>query len=129
MGRTRKSDRDKRLRYVIECKSIGYFNFQIVALCMEKWGIKKRQAEKYLQWVEQFLRNELTKEDKDYILSEYKAMAIRLELQGEKQLAFQYRKQRDKIMGLEQTKLNITGNIEMIKTIILKEKGMSASNG
>ena len=129
MGRTRKSDRDKRLRYVIECKSIGYFNFQIVSLCMEKWGIKKRQAEKYLQWVEQFLRNELTKEDKDYILSEYKAMAIRLELQGEKQLAFQYRKQRDKIMGLEQTKLNITGNIEMIKTIILKEKGMSASNG
>ena len=129
MARLRKSDRDARLKYIVEQRSLGLFPFQIVQLCMKEWGVKKRMAERYLQWVDIFLRNELTKEDKDYILTEYKAMALRMELCGDRQLAYLYRKQRDKIMGLEQSKLNITGTIETIKTIILKEKGMSASNG
>ena len=94
-----RATKEERIARITGLIADGLFTYQIVDICMKEWGVGRRQIENYLTLVYSFLRKNLGEKDKDRILQEYEYLIQKHEKINPK-LAFEYRKHRDKIIGL-----------------------------
>lgn len=108
-----KLTRQKRLKRVRELIGKGMMNYQIEDQLSEEWGLAKRTINRYLQQVYSFLRSNLSQNDKEKILLEYNELIQRYD-DFDTKLALQYRIQRDKILGLITTRMDLTSKGEKI---------------
>jgi hypothetical protein len=109
-----KKTKEERIAKVADLLSFGYPTYQIVDICTKEWNVKRRCVEKYLEWVYSFMTKSLKEKDKDKILLEYEQLALKYEKKGDAKMALEYRKQRDKIIGIAIERRDLTSNGETI---------------
>jgi len=115
---TNRIGKEERIRRITELIGDGLFTYQIVDICTKEWGVGRRQVENYLTLVYKFLKTNLTEKDKDMILLEYSRLIQKHEKSNPK-LAFEYRKHRDKIIGLGVDRVDVTSNGKDVGTTII----------
>jgi hypothetical protein len=112
--RANKKTKEERIAKVAELLSFGYPTYQIVDICKKEWNVQRRCVEKYLELVYAFMTKSLKEKDKDKILLEYEQLALKYEKLGNAKMALEYRRQRDKIIGISIERRDITTNGESI---------------
>ncbi len=114
MNRANKITKEERIQQVSNLISTGYMTYQIVDICKKEWGVTRRSVERYLTICYSFLTKSLKDKDKDKILLEYEMLALKYEKMGNFRMALEYRKQRDKIIGIAIERRDFTSNGETI---------------
>ena len=124
MGKVNSITAEQRIERVLELLGEGYFTFQLVAILKAEWGIDKRGIQKYLTKAYAYLKkNTLNKEEKkEQILRQYETLALKFERKGDSLMAYKYRLQRDKILGLGQENIDITSGGKVIRVIVPGEE-------
>lgn len=112
MGRCSKSNKEDRIRRVMDLLGEGRMTYDIVNICQKEWGCGRRAIEKYIQHIYTFLNKSLQEKDKDKILLEYSNLIEKYE-KIDKRLARDYRLQRDKILGISIDRVDHSGTIDV----------------
>ena len=118
MKNTNKLNKEDRIERVKQLLSLGLMKFEVVDICKKEWQVSARTVERYLTEVYKFLTKSLKEQDVDMILLEYNSLLSKYEKMGDKKMAYLYRLQRDKILGLT-TKMDITSGGEALKSNII----------
>lgn len=118
MKNTNKLNKEDRIERVKQLLSLGLMKFEVVDICKKEWQVSTRTVERYLTEVYKFLTKSLKEQDVDMILLEYNSLLSKYEKMGDKKMAYLYRLQRDKILGLT-TKMDITSGGEALKSNII----------
>lgn len=118
MKNTNKLNKEDRIERVKQLLSLGLMKFEVVDICKKEWQVSTRTVERYLTEVYKFLTKSLKEQDVDMILLEYNSLISKYEKMGDKKMAYSYRLQRDKILGLT-TKMDITSGGEALKSNII----------
>jgi hypothetical protein len=112
--RANKVTKQQRVERVLELIAMSYMTFQIVDICKKEWGVNRRSVERYLTICYRFLAKSLKDKDKDKIILEYDVLINKFEKLGNHRMALEYRKQRDKIIGIAVERRDITSNGETL---------------
>lgn len=115
----------ERLKLISELLADGKLSYEIYDICKEKWGICERQVRRYLDIVYKYLGEQVKEKDKDKIILEYDRLIAKYEAKDPK-MAYLYRLQRDKILGISSEKINL--EVKEIKVKLPRHRGSEEDN-
>lgn len=125
MGQYPIIERKERLDFIRNLITHSFSDQRIAEEFAEHYNLCLRQAWRYVRVVRQRFLKEVKEKTLENILDEYNQLIDKYELRDPK-LAKDYRQQRDKILGIIQTKVDITSGGEKlteIKIIEVKKDG------
>lgn len=110
-----KLEKMERANQVLKMLGDGYFTYQIIDVIQKEWSIGPRAAKRYITYCYKFLKTEVNKKDRDSFVVEYETLIQKYERMGNSKMAYLYRVQRDKILGLVVEKRDLTSGGKSIE--------------